>query len=91
MPASWTKESGLTIGAEAELDASRGIGPGATLTLFGIAGDLTLRVPPGTRVRDGGVGLFGDRGIDVAPGDGPEVVIKVYGLFTDVHVTDRTG
>jgi hypothetical protein len=37
----------------------------------------------------GGFSLLGDRQIQVAAGDGPEIQIKVYGLFSDVKVTDQ--
>jgi hypothetical protein len=62
---------------------------GASLTFVGIAGDLVLRVPAGSRVREGGFSLLGDRQIQVAAGDGPEIQVKVYGLFSDVKVTDQ--
>ena len=55
------------------------------------AGDLVVRVPPGSRVRESGFSLLGDRRIEVAAGDGPEIEIKVYGLFSDVKVTDQAG
>jgi hypothetical protein len=58
---------------------------------MGIAGDLVLRVPAGSRVREGGFSLLGDRQIEVAAGDGPEIQVKVYGLFSDVKVTDQHG
>jgi hypothetical protein len=89
LPASWTKETAVAIAAEAEFDASRGAGPGASLTFVGVAGDLVVRVPPGSRVRESGLSLLGDREIEVSAGDGPEIQIKVYGLFSDVKVTDR--
>jgi hypothetical protein len=54
-----------------------------------VAGDLVVRVPPGSRVREGGFSLLGDRKIEVAAGDGPEIQVKVYGLFSDVKVTDQ--
>jgi hypothetical protein len=89
LPADWTKETAITIAAEADFDASSGAGPGASLTFVGVAGDLVVRVPPGSRVREGGFSLLGDRKIEVAAGDGPEIQIKVYGLFSDVKVTDQ--
>jgi hypothetical protein len=54
-----------------------------------VGGDLVLRVPPGSRVREGGFSLLSDRQIQVSSGDGPEIQVKVYGLFSDVKVTDR--
>jgi len=40
-------------------------------------------------VREGGFSLLGDRQIQVAGGDGPEIQLKVYSLFSDVKVTDQ--
>jgi hypothetical protein len=54
-----------------------------------VAGDLVVHVPTGSRVREGGFSLLGNRKIEVAAGDGPEIQINVYGLFSDVKVTDR--
>ena len=59
------------------------------MTFVGVGGDLVLRVPAGSRVREGGFSLLGDRQIQVAAGDGPEIQVKVYGLFSDVKVTDQ--
>ncbi len=89
LPADWTKETAIAIAAEAEFDASGGAGSGASLTFVGVAGDLVVHVPPGSRVRESGLSLLGDRKIEVTAGDGPEIQIKVYGLFSDVKVTDR--
>jgi hypothetical protein len=90
-PANWTKETAIAIAAEAAFDVAADAGPGASLTLVGIAGDLVLRVPAGSRVREGGFSLLGDRQIQVAGGDGPEIQVRVYGLFSDVTVTDQPG
>jgi hypothetical protein len=89
LPANWTKETVIAIAAEAAFDAAGGAGPGAALTSVGVAGDLVLHVPAGSRVREGGFSLLGDRQIQVAAGDGPEIQVKVYGLFSDVKVTDQ--
>jgi hypothetical protein len=89
LPANWTKETVVALAAEARFDASGGAGPGASLTFVGVAGDLVLHVPPGSRVREGGFSLLGDRRIEVSSGDGPEIHVKVYGLFSDVKVTDQ--
>jgi hypothetical protein len=91
LPANWTKETAIAIAAEAAFDATGGAGPEASLTFVGIAGDLLLRVPAGSRVREGGFRLLGDRQIQVGAGDGPEIQVKVYGLFSDVKVTDQPG
>jgi hypothetical protein len=89
LPADWTKETAIAIAAEAAFDAASGAGPGASLTFVGVAGDLVLHVPAGSRVREGGFSLLGDRQIQVAAGDGPEIQVRVYGLFSDVKVTDQ--
>jgi hypothetical protein len=91
LPANWTKETAIAIAAEAAFDAAAGAGPGASLTFVGVGGDLVLRVPSGSRVREGGFSLLGDRQIQVAGGEGPEIQVKVYGLFSDVKVTDQPG
>ena len=90
LPADWTKETAIAIAAEAEFDAFGGAGARASLTFVGVAGDLVVRVPPGSRVRESGFSLLGDRKIEVAPGEGPEIQIKVYGLFSDVEVIDHS-
>ena len=46
-------------------------------------------VPPGSRVTGGGLSIFGDRKIEVAPGEGPEIRIDGYCLFGDVKVSDQ--
>jgi hypothetical protein len=91
LPADWTKETAIAIAAEAALDAAAGVGPGASLTFVGVGGDLVLRVPAGSRVREGGFSLLGDWQLQVGAGDGPEIQVKVYGLFCDVKVTDQPG
>ena len=48
-----------------------------------------VKVPPGSRVRERGLSLLGDRRIEVSSGDGPEIQLKVWGLFSDVTVTDH--
>ena len=40
-------------------------------------------------MREIGLSLLGDRRIEVAAGDGPEIQVKVWSLFSDVKVTDR--
>jgi hypothetical protein len=89
LPENWTKETAIAIAAEAAFDAAAGAGPEASLTFVGLAGDLVLRVPAGSRVREGGFSLLGDRQIQVGAGDGPEIQVKAYGLFSDVKVTDQ--
>jgi hypothetical protein len=91
LPATWTNETAVALAAETTFDASTGAGPGASLTFVGLGGDLVLRVPPGSRVRETGLSLLGDRDIEVTPGDGPEIQVKVYGLFVDVKITDKPG
>jgi hypothetical protein len=71
LQANWTKETAIAIAAEVAFDAAGGAGPGASLTFVGVAGDLVLRIPAGSRVREGGFSLLGDRQIQVAAGDDP--------------------
>jgi len=46
-----------------------------------ILGDRKMRLPADWK--------SGDRRIDVTDGSGPEIQLKVWGLFSDVKVTDR--
>lgn len=43
-------------------------GSGASITFVGVGGDLEVKVPPGSRVRESGFSLLGDRRIEVADG-----------------------
>lgn len=88
LPADWTSETVLAIAAEASFDASAGAGPGASITFVGVGGDLEVKVPPGSRVRESGFSLLGDRRIEVTNGRGPEIQLKVWGLFSDVKATE---
>ena len=40
-------------------------------------------------MQESGLSLLGDREVAVTPGDGPDVAVKVYGLFVDVTITDE--
>jgi 2-methylaconitate cis-trans-isomerase PrpF len=76
----------MSLAGDADVDGSAGAAANATLTFVALFGDLTLRVPPGSRVSVGGVGLFGDRNVRVIPGDGPEIQVNAYRLFSDVKI-----
>lgn len=89
VPAGWTKEMIVSLLGDARIDASAEAGPGATVTFLGLAGDAIIRVPPGSRVTGGGFSLFGDRTVEVSPGDGPEIVVNAYSVFGDLQVSDR--
>jgi hypothetical protein len=89
LPAGWTKETIVALVGDARIDATAPSGPGATLTFLGLAGDAVVRVRPGSRVTGGGLSVFGDRKIEVSPGDGPEIRIDGFSLFGDVEVSDR--
>jgi hypothetical protein len=39
----------------------------------------------------GGLSVFGDRKIEVSPGDGPEIRVDGYSLFGDVTISDRSS
>jgi hypothetical protein len=89
LPSGWTKETIVALVGDARIDATAPAGPGATLTFLGLAGDAVVRVSPGSRVSGGGLSVFGDRKIEVSPGDGPEIRIDGFSLFGDVEVSDR--
>ena len=91
LPTDWTKETVVAVAAETSFDASAGAGRDASLTFIGLFGDLEIRVPSGSRIKEGGLSLIGDKKIEVSPADGPEIRIKVYGLFSDVRITERPG
>jgi hypothetical protein len=86
LPSNWSNETIVSLAGDAELDGSGGSAANATVTFVALFGDLTLRVPPGSRVSLGGFGLFGDRNVSVPPGDGPDIRVNAYGLFSDVKV-----
>jgi hypothetical protein len=88
LPAEWTKETVVAILSDLRLDASAGTRDGASLTSVAILGDVRVRVPPGSRVREGGLALLGDRRVEVTPGTGSEIRINAYSIFGDVLVTD---
>ena len=85
----WLKETLVTIFGDSTLDASAEPAPGASLTVFGLFSEATVRVPPGSRVTDGGVSLFGDRSVAVPSGDGEEIRINAYGAFCDLKVVEQ--
>jgi hypothetical protein len=89
LPAGWVNETVVALLGDARIDASGATGAGARLTFIGLAGDAVVRVPPGSRVTGGGLSVFGDRKIEVTPGDGPEIRIDGYSLFGDVRVSDQ--
>ena len=89
LPTGWTKELVVSLMGDARIDASAAPGEGATVTFIGLAGDAIVRVAPGSRVSGEGFSVFGDRRIDVSPGDGPEIRIDIFAVFGDLQVTDR--
>jgi hypothetical protein len=88
LPAGWINETIIALLGDARIDATRSA-PGARMTFLGLAGDAIVVVPPGSRVTGGGLSVFGDRKIEVTPGDGPEIRIDGYSLFGDVKVSDQ--
>ena len=88
LPRDWAKDTVVAVLADLRLDASAGVRDGASLTSVAILGDLHVRVPPGSRVREGGFALVGDRRIEVTAGNGPEIRIHAYSIFGDVVITD---
>lgn len=89
LPAGWINETIVALLGDARIDATSSAGPGATIRFLGLAGDAVVHVAPGSRVTGGGLSVFGDRSIEVSPGDGPEIRIDGYSLFGDVKISDR--
>jgi hypothetical protein len=89
LPPGWINEIVVALVGDARIDATGSAGTGARLTFLGLAGDAVVRVPPGSRVTGGGLSVFGDRKVEVSPGDGPEIRVDGYSLFGDVKVSDR--
>lgn len=79
------QETVVSVLGDVEVDASSVANP-ATVRLFGVLGDVTVRVRPGARVSVGGFTAFGDRNVNAEPGDGPPVRVETYGLAGDVKV-----
>lgn len=89
LPAGWINETIIALLGDARIDATGSGAAGARMTFLGLAGDAIVVVPPGSRVTGGGLSVFGDRKIEVTPGDGPEIRIDGYSLFGDVKVSDQ--
>ncbi len=89
LPAGWINETIVALLGDARIDATGPAGRRARMTFLGLAGDAVVHVPSGSRVTGGGLSVFGDRKIEVSPGDGPEIRIDGYSLFGDVRVSDR--
>jgi hypothetical protein len=89
LPAGWANETVVALLGDAKIDATGAMGQGARMTFLGLAGDAIVVVPPGSRVTGGGLSVFGDRKVEVTPGDGPEIRIDGYSLFGDVKISDR--
>lgn len=85
----WTRQRLVALFATATCDSTAGAGRSAKMTFVGLFGDLEVRVPAGARVTTSGFRLFGDERVDVSPGDGPEVRVTCYGIFSDLTITDR--
>ena len=84
------KATAVALAGEVDLDASAGTAPGAVITCVGLFGDVTLRVPPGTRVEQKGLTIGGDSEVQLVPTvDGPQLTLRVYGLLTDLEITDK--
>lgn len=90
-------ETFVTILGDTRVDLTRApLPPTLRLRAFGLVGDLTLRVPPGTLVELDGVSLFGDRTAEPSRGGGsaadagPRTTVRVtaYTLVGDVRVIE---
>ena len=75
VPAAWTSETVLALAAEANFDASGGAGPGAS-TLCRGGGGPGGQGPREAGCAETGLSLLGDRRIEVAAGDGPEIQVR---------------
>ena len=89
LPVGWTDEQIVVLIGDVRLDLrTRPPGERAILRVFHLAGDVQLRVSPGTRVTTSGTTLLGDQRVDVEAGEGPEVEVRAWGLFGDVNVNE---
>jgi hypothetical protein len=88
LPPNWHDETIVSLAGDADLDGSAGTGENPSFTFVGLFGDLKLKVPSGSRIHVVGGTLLGDRKIDVAPGEGPDIRLNAYCLFCDVTVFD---
>ncbi|CAN5212899.1 hypothetical protein BH20ACT9_BH20ACT9_08790 [soil metagenome] len=84
------QETIVSVLGDVEVDASSVASP-ATVRLFGVLGDVTVRVRPGARVSVGGFTAFGDRNVDTQPGDGPQIRVETYGLAGNVKVVSASS
>ena len=89
LPVGWTKETVVSLVGDAKIDASAAPGPGATVTVVALAGDVVVHVQPGAKVTARAFGLVGDRKIAVAWGDGPEIRINAYRVLGDLEVREK--
>ena len=89
LPAGWANETVVALLGDAKIDATGAMPKGARMTFLGLAGDAIVVVPPGSRVTGGGLSVFGDRKVEVTPGDGPEIRIDGYSLFGDFKISDQ--
>jgi hypothetical protein len=75
LPAGWINETIVALLGDARIDVRGSAATGARRTFLGLAGDAIVVVPPDSRVTGGGLSVFGDRKIEVTPGDGPAIRI----------------
>jgi predicted membrane protein len=92
LPFGWTDEQIVVLIGDVRLDLrTRPPGDRAILRVFHLAGDVQLRVSPGTRVTTSGTTVLGDQRVDVEAGEGPEIEVRAWGLFGDVKVASNGG
>jgi hypothetical protein len=92
LPFGWSDEQIVVLVGDVRLDLrTRPPGDRAILRVFHLAGDVQLRVSPGTRVTTSGTTLLGDQRVDVEAGEGPELEVRAWGLFGDVKVASNGG
>jgi hypothetical protein len=89
LPTGWSDEQIVAVIGDVRMDLrDRAPSDGAILRVFHLIGDVGLRVSPGTRVVTSGSTLLGDQRVVVAPGEGPELEARSWGLIGDLEVSD---
>lgn len=89
LPAGWTNESIVLLIGDVKLDLrSRPPGGLGELRIFRLFGDVHVRVPAASRVSIRGATLLGDRNVQVSPGEGPQLELRVFGILGDLEITE---
>ena len=89
LPQGWQRQTLVLVVGGAEIDARAKPGQGATLTIVTIFGGVDLKVPAGAKISVAGFSLLGGRHVEITPGDGPEIAVRVFTVFGGVQITDK--